>query len=363
MRFLYFLFLIFFVTQGFSQNNVVLSSGDGRAFKLILKGKTFNEIPQAGIILEKILKDTLAFEVELENRKKFPVVIYLLEKGISCKNKEFNYRLDFDNNNLKTRFTGVYDIISLPDPLVPTKPVIDTSSKYRNTILGHFCELKEKKPLYFNNLPKEGSCSKAMPADYMDYTAILISKAEVPDDKFTIVENVCRNNCISVEQLVTLLAYIDYEIEKLKIIRIAYFSLSDPQNQKKLEKSFRFESSLNELNQFLKNTDQYKLKASSTCTKAASQLLIDRYTEKIAAFGNDGERYEALKKGYSDLCYSAEQVAVLLNKFIHDREKLEAAKLLYFNCVEKEKYMSISGVFSYNQTISELKDFVDKQAR
>jgi len=352
---------IFFASTTFAQNNASLSSTDGKVFRVIVNGTIFNTIPQAHVVMEKIMRDTLHLELEFENKKKFPAIIYLLEQGVPAKNKEFNYSVAYDNTNLKLNFTGVYDIIPLPDPLVPKKPIIDTSQKYKNNILGHFCELKEGKPLYYNNIPKNRLCSIAMPAEYLNYAALLLAKAEVPEQKYTIVENVCRNNCISVEQLNTLLIYVGFEIEKLKMVRIAYPSLVDPANKKNLEKSFKLESAVNELNTFLKTADEAKTRANNGCTKAASQMIIDNYAAKLAVFGTDAERFEAFKKGYSDLCYSTDQAELILNKFIHDREKLDAAKLMYSYCVEKENFLKVAELFSYKQTGSELKDFIDKQ--
>ena len=357
----YLAFLILFAVTSFAQNNASLSSTDGKVFRVFEKGKVFNTIPQAHVVLEKLMKDTLYLELEFENKKKFPVTIYLLEQGLPSKNKEFNYSVECDNTNLKLDFTGVYDIIPLPNPLVPKKPVIDTSQKYKNNILGHFCELKEGKALYFNNIPKSRICASAMPAEYLNHAALLISKAEVPEQKFTIIENVCRNNCITVEQLNTLLKYIEFEIEKLKMVQIAYPNLVDPSNKKNLEKSFRLESAINELNIFLKTADDGKIKIINGCSKAASQMIIDNYAAKLAVFGTDAERFEAFKKGYADLCYSTNQAELILSKFIHDREKLDAAKLLYPYCVEKETFIKLSDLFSYKQTGSELKDFIDKQ--
>ncbi len=350
-----------FINMCFAQNNLILSSANGKVFKVLEKGKAFNTIPQAHVVIEKIMKDTLYAELEFENRKKYPVTIYLLEQGLSSKNKEYNYQVECNDVNLNLRFTGVFDILPFPNPLVPAKPIIDTSRKYRNQTFGRLCQLKEGKPLYFNNIPKDGICLTTMPAEYMNYTALLISKAEVQDHKYTIVENVCRNNCLSVDQLGVLLKHIEYEIEKLKIVRLAYYSLVDPANKKNLEKAFRFEPSINELNAFLKTAEENRIKTSNGCSTAASQMLIDKYALRLSSFGNDAERFEAFRKGYADLCYSADHAILILSKFIHDREKLDAAKLLYFNCVEKDKFLKVAEVFSYNQTSSELKDFIDKQ--
>jgi len=361
MKYFLNIFFLLVFCEAYTQNNASFSSADGKVFKVLEKGKSFNTVPQAHVLIEKIMKDTLRVELEFENKKKFPVTLYFLEQGVSCRNKEFNYKVEFDDVNLKLTFIGVYDIVPLPALLVPKKPIVDTSQKYKNKLFGHFFEMKDGKPVYFNNKPKQGNCVNPMPKEYLDYTALLISKAEVAEHKYVIVENVCRNNCYTVEQLSALLKYIDFEIEKLKLVRTAYKGLTDPANKKDLEKSFRLESAKNELNDFLKTADQSKITSNTLCTKSASQLLVDNYVQKLGTYSNDAERYEVFKKGYSDLCYSVDQVKQVLAKFIHDREKLDAARLLYFYCVEKDTYSKVVDVFSYNQTASELNDFIEKQ--
>ena len=361
MRFFIFLLFIFCATSFLSQNNLRLFSSDGSVFKVILKDKFINKTTEADVLIEGILADTLNLKLEFESGQRFGLTIYLLEKGKPTKQKEFDYRIELAKNKIKSEFTGVYDIIVLPNPLVPKKPIVDTSSKYKNTMLGHFCELKDGNPIYFNNMPKEGICLKAMPVEYTKFIELLMSKADVADDRFTIAENTCRNNCLTVDQLKILLTYIDYEIEKLKLVRIGYFSLVDPSNQQQLEKSFRFESSHTELNNFLKNTGNYKLKSSTNCVKASEQNEIEGFISKLVVYNNDAQRLDMFKKAYTDLCYSTEQVTMILQKFIHDREKLEVAKLLYFRCTQKNTFLNVTEIFSYNQSASELKDFVEKQ--
>jgi hypothetical protein len=355
--------LIFFLFLNvcFSQNNVSLFTSNGSLFTVVIKDKIINATPQANVIVENVTEDTLMLKIELENNKKFESTIYLLEKKQPVKHKEFDYAIEIDKEKIKLNYLGTYDIKNIREPIVAKKPVVDTSQKYRNKTLGHLCEIKENKPVYFNNIPRDRKCTTAMPDEYLGYVAILMLKAEVQDHKYAIIENVLRNNCVSVAQTNTLLNYIDYEIEKLKLIRIGYFNLADPANQKNLENNFRFESSVKELNSFLKNSGDYKLKTSSTCTKASEQNFITDFSEKLSAYANDSQRLEAFKKIYPEYCYSIEHVQQILQKFLHDREKLEAAKQLFFNCVEKNNFLSVSGVFSYNQTASELKDFVEKQ--
>ena len=345
----------------FAQNNIRVFSAKGELFTLTAFDTLQNKVPQTNILISSVYEDSLPIKIELENKTKAEITLLLFEKGKATKNKEFNYKVSIDQNKIKISYAGYYDIVKLPKPLVPEKPIVDTTAKYKNTQLGHFCELKDSKPVYFNNIPKGESCIKPMPPEYLNYLNLLMLKAEVPDDKFIIADNTCRNNCLSVEQLNFILNYIDYELEKLKLIKIAYFNLTDRTKNKELEKSFRFESSIAELNAFLKIADTQKIKSSFVCTVPASHEEIKKLENNLSVYTNDSQRLEAFKKLHEEYCYSKDQIVLVLSKFIHDREKLDVAKILYYKCVEKENFLLISDVFSYNETISELKDFVAKQ--
>ncbi len=361
MKYFFLFITILFTNFVVSQNNIRVFSAKGELFTLIAFDTVQNTLPQTNVLLTSVYEDSLRVKIEMENKIKIETTLLLVEKGKSTKNKEFNYKINVDQNKLKVSYAGYYDMVILPNPLVPAKPIIDTTAKYKNTLLGHFCELKDSKPIYFNNIPKDGLCKTPMPADYLNYTNLLMLKAQVPDDKFVIADNVCRNNCLSIEQLNFILKYIDYEIEKLKIIKIAYFNITDRVKNKELEKSFRFESSVSELNSFFKVADDQKIKTRSNCTNASSTEEIKNLENNLSVYSNDSQRFETLKKIYEDYCFSKDHIVLILNKFIHDREKLDAAKMLYYKCVEKENFLLISDVFSYNETISELKEFVAKQ--
>jgi hypothetical protein len=359
----YFITVFLTITINFvlSQNNLRIFSGQGELFMVTAFDSIQNKVPQTNVLIQSIYEDTLHIKIEFEDKAKFESGVYLFEKGRPTKNKEFNYRINRENGKLKLSYAGYYDIKKLPNPLVPEKPIIDTTSKYKNTRLGHFCELKENKPIYFNNLSKGGKCLTGMPPEYLNYTNLLMVKAQIEEDKFIIAENICRNNCLTVEQLNFILKYIDFEIEKLKIIKIAYFNLSDSENKKNLEKAFRFESSINELTIFFQIAVDPKIQSKTNCKIPSSNEEIKDLENKLNIYSNDSQRLEVFKKLYGEYCYSKDQILVILKLFIHDREKFDAAKMLYYKCVEKENFLAISEIFSYNETISDLKDFVDKQ--
>ena len=357
--FLYIILLVFLTLK--SQNSLRVYSANGEVFKISINNTLSNEHEQANVLVTNVLEDTVTLKIEFPNNLIAVKKIFLVEKSKLVTHKEFNYKVENIKNKLLISFVNVMDIQNIITPIVPVKPIIDTAYKYKNNILGHFCEVKNDKPIYFNNLPKQDVCEKEMPNDYLNYIALLMAKAEVPDDKYNILENVFRNNCVSVNQTNSLLKYIEYEVEKLKLIKLSYYSITDKNNIKNLEGSFKFESSKNELQNFLNEARTKKQLVKSQCEKEAEDVEIKSFIEKLSIFNSDNERYQTFKKLYINYCFSSIQSKQVLQTFIHDREKLDVAQLLYYYCSDRQNYLTISDVFSYKQTESDLLDFLEKQ--
>jgi hypothetical protein len=328
-----------------------------------MNGAALNEKPEANISISDITKDTVNIKVEFNTGGSAEGVLYLLEKGKQVKNREFNYLLTKKDKKTIFAFTGTHSIIRLPEPLIPLKPVVDTSYKLRDNVLGHYCELKASRPSYFNNIPDNNECTAPMPEIYMNYVNLLLSRAQNDYDKYLVAQNTCQNNCVSVSQLNKILLHIPYEIEKLKLIKTVYFHIADRSAAKNLDSTMKLESSKKELGEFLKAAESGKVKTGANCLVASGEIEINSICNSLSVFSNDTERFEYLKKIYSTKCYSIVQVKLVLSQFIHDREKLDAAKMLYFYCTEKNNFTTIDNLFSYNSSIADLQDFVNKQTK
>lgn len=344
-----------------AQNNLLVYSFNGDLFKLSINKNIINLKEQASVLVTNVEEDTLMIEIQFSDGKTVEARIYLLEKNKQVKGKEFNYKIEKVKNKPVISFAGINEILQINEPLVPQKPVVDTSYRYKNNILGHFCELKEGTPVYFNNIPKTTECQTPMPDEYMNYLKQLLLKDQTPDEKYTTIEMVTRNNCISILQILEMLKNIDYEVEKLKLLKISYYHITDKSNSTNLENAFKFESSKKELHTFLNEVQSKKQIMISQCERASSDKEITTFAEQIKLYGNDAERYQIFKKLYTNYCYSTAQAKQVLITFIHDREKLEAAQLLYYYCTDRQNYETISDIFSYKQTESDLKDFIEKQ--
>src|SRR5687768_1822769 len=153
MRLLWVSGFLFFVNCLYCQNNVRLICTDGRLFKTLINERVLNKEPQAEVLLEKLTEDTVYLKLEFENNRRHGITIFLLEKGKPTIDKEFEYHIELADNKIKLNFSGMYDIIALPEPLVPQKPINDTTGKFKNGRLSHFYEVRNGKNFYFNNLP------------------------------------------------------------------------------------------------------------------------------------------------------------------------------------------------------------------
>lgn len=356
-------FFIFCCTQIRAQNNLRLIALDGNVFKIKVKNEWVNKTAQSSVLVEHLEDDTLLLTFEFETFSAANIPVYLLEKGKKRSGKEFNYRVEVAQQQVKLIYDGIYNSSTLPKPLVPKKPVVDTMLANRNRFMGHLCEIREGEPTFFNNIPKDGTCKTKMPDEYMNFVPALMRKADTDDEKGTLVEAIFRNNCISVEQLAGLLKFIDYDIEKLKLIKLSYHHLTDPGNSSSLSKSLRFESAVTELNSFLKHPEDFAGQTAANCTIPSDSVEVRKFRYELSVHGNDAERFLVFKKRYSDYCYSIEMARDLLVTFIHDREKTDAAKAMYYYCTDKKNFLQLADVFSYNESKSVLKNFVEKQSK
>ncbi|MBK9282909.1 MAG: DUF4476 domain-containing protein [Sphingobacteriaceae bacterium] len=352
------IFSLFFCQFLIGQNYIHLVHQEGETFYFYIQDSLINGTEQSDISFGPIVKDTVKIKLVLSNKSEIISEIYLLEKKEKVQGKEFTYLLSGKSSPLKLKYAGFKTYQKIPEPIVPIKPKIDTTKKYSNTTLEHYVELKNSKPVWFNNYPYDGRCQMPMPNSYMNYLNILMNKAQVEQEKYDIAEQTLRNNCVSVDQLCNILSHIPYELEKLKLVKLGYFSLTDTSNREKIKAKFSMAASETELNSFFKNASDYRYESQKSCMEACQKEDFEKTLVKLHDFTSDIEKFSHLKSIYKLNCYSNEQIKTLLNLFIHDREKLEAAKLLYFYSIDKANYSYISSVFSYQDNVSALNAFL-----
>lgn len=96
------------------------------------------------------------------------------------------------------------------------------------------------------------SCSEMASGDFKEVLTSLNSKT-FSDSKMTQAKQVLRGNCMSAEQIKTVMGTFTYEDDKLEFAKAAYDRCADPQNYWKLNDAFDYEMTIDELNEFLES--------------------------------------------------------------------------------------------------------------
>ncbi len=344
-----------------AQNNLIIFSSTTNHFNVKCNEINLKDTFQQEVKIESILKDTLHLSFSLEKgNSNLKYTIFLLEKGKNVQKKEFIYSFEFNANTkkLKLIFIAVNDIDILPNPLLPSKPKEDTTYKWRNNVYGNLFELKEGKPEFFFNVPKDGVCIKAMPDENVVHAIKLMVRTQIDLEKYKFAREVVKSNCISCKQLSQILKVLNFELDKLKLLKESYNTIVDKSNLKTLEECFKFESSKKEFKDILSNPNSMILKNKISCVIAEKDSIINGLIDALRLFSTDYEKYQYMKEKASVYCFSTNQFKNTLIVFMHDREKLDLTKQFYNNITDKEKLINLKDVFSYQESNANLIDFL-----
>lgn len=357
------LLALFFFTTLNAQNKLIIYSSDAHLFKISCSALPIKDSLVHEFEAEIADLDTLNLDFTIDDGTKLKKAVYLLEKGVPVKNKEFIYSLEFDLKTKKAElnFITSYTHKSLPWPLVPPKPVEDTTYKWRNNVYGNLFELKNGKVSFFFNLPKNGTCVIPMPEENVGYALKLIARTQINTEKYNYAREVLKSNCISCKQFSELMKGINFEIDKLKLFKEGYANITDKANVSSIEKEFKFESSKKEFKDVISNPANINAKNKISCSKAVHDSIPFALIKNLKLFTTDHEKFQYMKEKGSGLCFSTVQFKNILSAFIHDREKLDLTKQFYNNITDKENLSSLKEVFSYQETNANLMDFLKQQ--
>ncbi len=356
-RYLIYLLILFYSSPLLAQNVLHLFSSKGQAFQLVIDSQLINKQAQAHVKSQVLKKDTVTVTLLFTDKTKHQAQLFLLVKRKPVQNKEFTYAIEPYKFGYRMKYIGYNTLKKLPEPLVPPQPVADTSWKVNNTIWDRYCELKAGKVFYFNNLSQTKT---PMPQVYVDYALRLLKRYQTPDEKWMVLEQTVLKNYLSSFQLKTLVQTTPYELDKLKLVRLAYPHITDATNLKNLSDLFTYESSKRELASLLKQPPAPSGTIMKDCAIASENTAIETFVKQLKTLSSDQERLTLLTENNALFCYNTEQAKWVLNTFIHDRERLDAAKKLYYASTNRETFIDVKTIFIYPEMQTELKRFLEQ---
>lgn len=105
----------------------------------------------------------------------------------------------------------------------------------------------------FNNL--NAQCNQI---DLNKITALTekVSKQHLDNNKIKLIQEYLNTDCINTTQLTTLIQLLNFEEDKITIIKKAYLKIEDPSNINEVLKKLEFETSKKEILNFIKGLKQ-----------------------------------------------------------------------------------------------------------
>ena len=123
------------------------------------------------------------------------------------------------------------------------------------TLTGNFDEsttVGESAPAPTPKEPGTPSCTPMASVDYSRAKKSINTKS-FADEKMTIVKQVLRANCLSVDQVIGLIELFTFEENKLELAKAAYPKTTDQGNYYQINDALTYSESVEELNRFLES--------------------------------------------------------------------------------------------------------------
>lgn len=151
-----------------------------------------------------------------------------------------NLNIQVNDPNLGVNFN-----VNVPNTNVTTATTTHHSSTQNRPNRRH--DKPRTEPRYDSN------CRGAMPSADFNQATAQIKKTSFSDDKMKIAQQVSRNNCLSVNQIVDICKLFSFEDDKLEFAKFAYDFTFEKNKYYLVNDVFSFSSSRDELDSFLQN--------------------------------------------------------------------------------------------------------------
>lgn len=179
-----------------------------------------------------------------------------------------------------------------------------------------------------------------------------VKKASLDDEKMDVILVGLKRNELSTTQLTQLLKLMNDDDRKLKIAKSAYYRISDPQNFYALEDAFSFSNRQNDFINYL------KMKPTGKSNTQIRSILFEQLKERVKRESFDEGRTVILQNTLKDSYITANQMETLLMLYSFEDAKLSAAKLLYYQVIDKQQYFTVARVFNFDRNKDNFLDFI-----
>lgn len=273
------LIILFLYSQVFSQGKLTFFSQDGKKFWVIINGKKINEEPQfnvsdipvdfqwgkARIIFEDEKIKPIDKNVQAVDDNNWLHVKYMI------KNRKGKYIInDFgssfeilgpiagNQNNSPSQTNNQQSVNNIPQPETPAQP--QQTNNQNNTALNNqntpvTSQNSTNQPNHYEMPGYHGKigCPWPMQASDFQESKNSITSKKFDDTRLTIAKQITSANCLLCSQVKEIMLLFTFEDSRLEYAKYAYDYVFDISNYFRLNDAFTFESTIEELNNYISN--------------------------------------------------------------------------------------------------------------
>ncbi len=346
-------------------NNLVVLSEQGLQFTLFVNEEKINFIPESIIKVFNIKPGWQKIEIKFGEGKDSSLVDSVCVKAFAKKaNKELTYIIteELKNNKLKYKlvFVSESDFSGPKSPLVPEAPV-EKIILVDNNLYGNLYQAKDNKPVFFKNYIEENrGCRVVLKDEEIEFAINLFNKTNDIADRFSYLETTIQQNCYTTNQLIQLLNLYEIEMEKLKMAEKAHWHLNDRNNAAALTSAFKFDAIKNEYLNFLKKESNKNRQENLKCAVPISESEFDLIFNSISKTKEEYDKIKVAKKEVIVNCYSTNQIAKIMELFLHDREKMDFAYAAQKVVTDKENFSKLADGIQFSENKTEFLKVISK---
>lgn len=264
MKRIFLIFLaVFTITQAFSQGKITFFSQDGKKFWVIINGKKINSEPQFNVSEIPVDFQYGKARIIFEDEKIKPI-----DKNVQVVDVDNNWvHVKYMIKNKKGKYiisdlNATFEVLGPMNPLT-SNTVTETIQQQINTPAD---TINLQKPE--TNNPQTATsqtghtttpvtqvpnrCSKPMDKGDFDQFKQSLTSKNFEDSKLTLAKQVAETNCLTCTQIKDILLLFNFESTRLEFAKWSFPKVYDPGNYFKLNDAFKFESSVEELEQYVR---------------------------------------------------------------------------------------------------------------
>ena len=350
-------------------NSLVVFSATGDVFQLTVDGTLINKTPNANVKAIDLIIGWHHLDVKLKRNEKDiwfkdSILIRSEEKYV---NKEFTYVLVEENTSTRSATNKVkLKFISISERSGPEKPPIPDAPKevvplVDNNLYGNLYKAKNNRPVFFNHYnPLTSTCDTLLNDKDLKYAFNLLNKCNDTQSQFVYLNQLIENNCLTVNQLTSLLLILPMDMDRLSSAKLAYFHIIDKEHAKFILDVFKYPAMKESYIDFMKEQENKVNQKNRHCSEPLSDKQFGEVLSKIKNTAHETDKIKLAKKIVIEECLSTTQIKQMTPFFTHDREKLDFLVSACNILTDKENAKLLVSEFQSSEAKEEFLNLISK---